>query len=39
LIGQDVENGELPYDLKLLGKIVQDISYNNAESYFGIQME
>ncbi|MCK4778022.1 MAG: glucuronate isomerase, partial [Actinomycetia bacterium] len=39
LIGEDVENGELPYDLKLLGKIVQDISYNNAVSYFGIQME
>jgi glucuronate isomerase len=35
LIGKDVENGELPNDLKLLGKMVQDISYFNAKEYFG----
>lgn len=35
LIGNDVENGELPADIKWLGKMVQDISYNNARSYFG----
>ncbi len=34
LIGQDVVNGELPADLKFLGSMVQDISYNNAERYF-----
>lgn len=35
LIGNDVENGELPADINWLGKMVQDISYNNARSYFG----
>ena len=34
LIGNDVANGELPTDHKWLGKIVQDICYNNAKSYF-----
>jgi glucuronate isomerase len=34
LIGEDVENGELPNDTEWLGKIVQDISYHNARSYF-----
>ncbi len=34
LIGNDVENGELPKDMNLLGKIVGDICYNNANQYF-----
>jgi len=34
LIGEDVEKGELPQDLKFLGKMVQDISYFNARNYF-----
>jgi glucuronate isomerase len=34
LLGNDVENGELPNDLNLLGKMVEDISYNNAKNYF-----
>ena len=34
LIGQDVENGELPADEKWLGKIVSDICYHNAKEYF-----
>lgn len=38
LIGEWVENGELPEDFELLGKIVQDISYNNAKEYFDIQV-
>jgi glucuronate isomerase len=37
IIGNEVENGELPKDEKWLGKIVQDISYNNAKSYFNFQ--
>lgn len=36
LIGQDVENGELPADEKWLGKIVSDICYYNAKTYFGL---
>ena len=39
LIGNDVENGELPDDIEHLGKIVQDICYNNAVNYFGIEVE
>jgi glucuronate isomerase len=35
LLGNDVENGELPNDEKWLGKMVQDICYYNAEKYFG----
>lgn len=34
LLGNFVENGEYPWDEELLGKMVQDISYNNAERYF-----
>ncbi len=34
LIGKDVENGELPADEKWLGKIVADICYHNAKTYF-----
>lgn len=34
LIGEWVENGEYPADRELLGRIVQNISYNNAKEYF-----
>ena len=37
LIGKDVENGELPDDEKWLGKIVSDICYHNARTYFNFQ--
>ena len=36
LIGEWVENGEVPENEKLLKKIVQGICYNNANKYFGI---
>ncbi len=36
LIGEWVEGGEYPDDEETLGKIVQDISYNNAKNYFNI---
>jgi glucuronate isomerase len=39
LIGDDVEHGELPDDIEHLGKIVQDICYNNAVDYFGIEVD
>ena len=35
LLGNDVENGELPADLDLLGRTVQNICYGNAKEYFG----
>ena len=34
LIGQDVKNGELPWDEKWLGQLVSDICYHNAKNYF-----
>lgn len=36
LIGNDVENGLLPHDIQWLGKLVQDICYNNAKNYFNL---
>ena len=39
LIGGWVENGEYPADMKVLGKKVEDISYNNAVRYFGFDLE
>ena len=38
LIGEWVENGEVPEDMELLGKIVQGISYYNAKEYFGFEI-
>ncbi len=34
LIGNDVENGELPEDLDLLGSLVSNVCYHNAKAYF-----
>ncbi len=34
LVGTWVENGEYPADFEFLGKMVQDISYNNCKRYF-----
>jgi glucuronate isomerase len=36
LIGNDVENGEIPADMELLGQMVENICYNNAVNYFDI---
>ena len=35
LIGNFVQNGEYEWNEKILGRIVSDISYNNAKEYFG----
>lgn len=35
LFGDEIENGELPNDLDWTGKIIKDISYYNAKTYFG----
>ncbi len=34
LLGNDVENGEIPNDMKLLGNMVENICFNNAKEYF-----
>ncbi|MBS4535629.1 glucuronate isomerase [Clostridium sp. D2Q-14] len=39
LLGGWVENGEVPNDIDLLGKMVQDICYNNANRYFDLNVQ
>jgi glucuronate isomerase len=38
LLGNDVENGELPNDIELIGRMVRDICFYNASNYFGIDV-
>ena len=38
LLGEMVEAGELPNELKWLGGIVSDVSFNNANAYFGFNV-
>ena len=37
ILGEEVENGALPKDMKLLEGMVRDICYRNAEAYFGME--
>jgi glucuronate isomerase len=37
ILGSWVENGEVPNDIPFLGRIVEDICYNNANAYFGLE--
>lgn len=39
LIGNWVENGEYPWNEEFLGELVQNISFNNAKQYFGIDLQ
>lgn len=34
ILGNDIENGEIPHDLELVGKMVENICFNNAKEYF-----
>lgn len=38
-IGQWVTDGEAPNDMAMLGKLVQDVAFNNAKSYFKLPEE
>jgi len=38
LLGTDVEKGLLPPDMKLLGAMVREISFENARDYFGLEL-
>lgn len=33
LVGRDIENGEIPNDLKLVGQMIKNICYTNARDY------
>ncbi len=39
LFGDEIENGELPNDVHWVGKIIQDICFNNNKNYFNWQLE
>ena len=39
LFGTEIENGELPNDLEWIGKVIQDICFNNNRQYFNWQLE
>lgn len=34
LLGDEIKRGELPNEMEWIGKLVSDISYNNAKEYF-----
>jgi glucuronate isomerase len=38
MLGNDVEDGLLPNDTELLGKMVEDICFNNAKQYFPMEL-
>ncbi len=38
LLGRDVENGLLPDDLQLLGRMVKDICFANARQYLNLEL-
>jgi glucuronate isomerase len=39
MLGNDVEAGLLPNDIELLGKMVEDICFNNAKNYFPMKLD
>jgi glucuronate isomerase len=38
LLGREIDQGLLPRDFDLVGRMVQDICYHNAASYFGFEL-
>ena len=38
LLGTEIQRGLLPNDVDLIGRMVQDVSYNNAAGYFGFDL-
>ena len=38
MLGSDVEVGLIPADMDLLGKMVEDICFNNARDYFPMEL-
>jgi len=39
LLGNDVEAGLIPADMELLGKMVENICFNNAKKYFPMELD
>lgn len=38
ILGNDIQKGIIPNDEELVGRMVKNICYNNAENYFGIDL-
>jgi glucuronate isomerase len=38
LLGSEIEKGELPRDLELVGSMVKDICFGNAKGYLGLEL-
>jgi glucuronate isomerase len=38
LLGDDVERGLVPDDDRLLGPLVEDVCFGNAQRYFGLDV-
>jgi glucuronate isomerase len=38
LLGRDMQNGELPQDYTLVGEMVRNICYDNANQYLGLEL-
>ena len=38
ILGNEIENGELPSDMTLIGDMVKNICYYNAETYFAVTL-
>jgi glucuronate isomerase len=39
LLGTEIEQGLLPNDVEMIGRMVQDICYHNAADYFGFDLK
>jgi glucuronate isomerase len=39
LLGAEMERGEIPADLKLVGTMVRNICFGNARDYFGLELD
>jgi glucuronate isomerase len=38
MLGRDIESGELPDDIPLIGSMIREICFENARNYFGFEM-
>jgi glucuronate isomerase len=38
MVGHDMENGEIPDDMNMVGGMVANICFRNAREYFGVEM-
>jgi glucuronate isomerase len=38
ILGEEMEKGLLPNDIKLVGGMVEDICFNNASNYFSMDL-